>query len=163
MNKVINSLQIWWSKISLREQRLVSVGGAVLLLGVLYWAIYQPMIARAEQAQLRLNSEKQLLTWVKDKADRIVALRGSGAKALSPLPFNQALSSSARRFNVELVRMQPRGNEMQVWVQPLPFNQLVNWIEYMQSNHGIDVLFIDVDKNALTGVVDVKRLQLVKG
>lgn len=163
MKMFLNSLQAWWLRITPREQRLTVIGSIVLGFGLLYWGIYQPITQRAEQAQLTLNNEKQLLSWVKDKADQIVELRGSGAKAISPLPLNQAISSSARRFNVELVRVQPRGNEMQVWVQPLPFNQLVNWVEYMQANHAIDVLFLDIDKSTQAGVVEVKRLQLRKG
>ncbi|OLQ86074.1 general secretion pathway protein GspM [Vibrio panuliri] len=163
MKNILSSLQVWWYRITPRERRLVLVGSVVLGFGVLYWGIYQPVAQRAEQAQLALNSEKQLLSWVQDKADQIIELRGSGAKAISPLPLNQAIPSSARRFNVEMVRVQPRGNEMQVWVQPLPFNQLVSWIEYMQTHHGIEVLFLDIDKSNRAGVVEVKRLQLRKG
>ncbi|MGF1911672.1 type II secretion system protein M [Vibrio kasasachensis] len=163
MNSILSSLQAWWSSITLREQRLVVIGSVVLGFGLLFWGIYQPIVQRAEQAQLALNSEKQLLAWVKNKADHIVELRGGGAKAISPLPLNQAISSSARRFNIELVRVQPRENEMQVWVQPVPFNQLVNWLEYMQTNHAIDVLFLDIDKSTQAGMVEIKRLQLIKG
>lgn len=36
------------------------------------------MSQRAELAQSRIQSEKQLLTWVQDKADDITALRKSG-------------------------------------------------------------------------------------
>ena len=163
MNKILASLQVWWLRISLREQRLVAVGAVALAVGVLYWGIYQPIVQRAELAQSQVRSEKQLLSWVENKANDIVALRGSGAKTLSPLPFNQAVSSSARRFNIELVRVQPRGEEMQVWVQPLPFNQLVSWLEYLQQNHGVEAEFLDLDKNSRVGMVDVKRLQLSKG
>ncbi|OLQ86566.1 general secretion pathway protein GspM [Vibrio ponticus] len=163
MRAILNSLQVWWYRITPREQRLVMIGGVALGFGLLYWGLYQPVAQRAEQAQLNLNSEKQLLSWVQDKADQIVDLRGSGVKAISPLPLNQAVSSSARRFNVEMVRVQPRGEEMQVWVQPLPFNQLMSWIEYMKANHAIDVLFLDIDKSSQAGMVEVKRLQLTKG
>jgi general secretion pathway protein M len=163
MNKLLASLQVWWLRITPREQRLVMVGGVALVIGILFWGIYQPMVQRAELAQNQLRTEKQLLSWVQNKADDIVALRGNGAKALSPLPFNQAVSSSARRFNIELVRVQPRGEEMQVWVQPLPFNQLVSWLEYLQQNHGVEAQFLDIDKSERVGVVDVKRRQLRKG
>ncbi|ANS84115.1 Type II secretion system protein M [Vibrio scophthalmi] len=163
MNKLLASLQVWWLRITPREQRLVMVGGVALIIGILFWGIYQPMVQRAELAQNQLRTEKQLLSWVQNKADDIVALRGNGARALSPLPFNQAVSSSARRFNIELVRVQPRGEEMQVWVQPLPFNKLVSWLEYLQQNHGVEAQFLDIDKNERVGVVDVKRLQLSKG
>lgn len=163
MNKLLASWQVWWLRITPREQRLVMVGAVALIIGVLFWGIYQPMAQRAELAQNQLRNEKQLLSWVENKADEIAALRASGAKALSPLPFNQAVSSSARRFNIELVRVQPRGEAMQVWVQPLPFNQLLSWLEYLQQNHGVEAQFLDLDKSDRVGVVDIQRLQLSKG
>ncbi|WP_196369085.1 type II secretion system protein GspM, partial [Vibrio harveyi] len=70
--------QAWWSSISQREQRLVMGGSIIAVLGIIYWGLLQPMNQRAELAQSRIQSEKQLLTWVQDKADDITALRKSG-------------------------------------------------------------------------------------
>ncbi|MDA0149343.1 type II secretion system protein M [Vibrio sp. LaRot3] len=163
MNKLLASFNQWWSSITQREQRLVSIGGAALLFGVIYWGIYQPIADSAAQAQQRIQNEKQLLSWVQKQADTISSLKAAGGQSISPLPFNQAISSSARRFKIELVRVQPRGEEMQVWVQPVAFNQLVNWLDYLNTNHAIDVIFLDIDKTARSGEVEIKRLQLSKG
>ncbi|WP_038884250.1 type II secretion system protein GspM, partial [Vibrio rotiferianus] len=78
MKNLIMSIQAWWSGISQREQRLVLGCGALVTIGLIYWGILQPITQRAELAQSRIQTEKQLLSWVEDKADDITALRRSG-------------------------------------------------------------------------------------
>jgi len=163
MKQLINTLQQWWLSISQREQRLVVVCGLLLLVGGLYWGIVQPVSERAAEAQVRIQSEKQLLSWVKDKADEISQLRGQGGQPVSSLPINQAVSSSVGRFNVELIRVQPRGEAFQVWVAPMPFNQFVNWLAFLQETHGIGVQFLDIDKADRDGMVEINRLQFGRG
>lgn len=156
-------LSAWWSAITPREQRLVMVCAGLVMAGGLYWGIVEPLTTRAEQAELRLQSEKQLLGWVEDQAETIASLRAAGGRSVSTLALNQAVSSTAKRFNVELVRVQPRGEELQVWISPMPFNQFVSWIAFLQETHGVHVTALDLDRGKQEGVVDVRRLQLVKG
>ncbi|RTZ14596.1 type II secretion system protein M [Vibrio aquaticus] len=163
MEKLITPLQAWWQSISQREQRLVVVGAMLLIVGILYWGIIEPVATRAENAQMRIQSEKQLLSWVKNKADEIQQLKGQGGSSISNLPINQAVSSSVSRFKVELIRVQPRGEEFQVWIAPMPFNQFMNWIRYLQETYGIGVVFLDIDKGAQEGLIDVNRLQFGRG
>ncbi len=163
MKQVISSLQNWWMSISVREQRSVVVCVLVLVLGGLYWGIVQPVSERAANAQMRIQSEKQLLSWVKEKADDINQFRGQGGKSVSSLPINQAISSSVGQFNVELIRVQPRGEEFQVWISPMPFNQFIRWLSFLQETHGIGVVFLDIDKAERDGMVEINRLQLSRG
>jgi general secretion pathway protein M len=163
MNNLLASLQTWWQSISQREQRLVIACTLLVLVGGLYWGVVQPVVTRADNAQMRIQSEKQLLAWVKDKADEIAVLKGQGGKSVSGLPINQAVSSSVQRFKVELIRVQPRGDEFQVWVAPMPFNQFMNWVTFLQENYGIGVIFLDLDKGTQEGMVEINRLQFGRG
>lgn len=163
MKNLLNPAQAWWSTISQREQRLVLVCGGLLLLGLLYWGVVQPLQQRSENARTRIQSEQQLLQWVKSTADDIITLRRQGGVVRTNQPFNQVIASSTRDFNIELIRVQPRGEMMQVWVQPLPFSQLVAWINFLREKQGIDVEFMDLDRGAAPGLVEVKRLQLKRG
>ncbi|GLT20383.1 type II secretion system protein M [Vibrio zhanjiangensis] len=163
MKQLLTTIQRWWMDTSPREQRMLMVCGAFLCLGIIYWGIVQPFSQRAEMATQRIQTEKQLLSWVKTKADNITQLRAKGGVSSSNLPLNQSISSTASRFGAELVRVQPRGDELQVWVQPMPFNSLIDWMTFLQEKHGISATFVDIDKGAQEGVVEIKRLQFVKG
>ena len=163
MDKLVASFKIWWQSISLREQRLVLICGGLLVIGVGYWGILEPMSQRSTQAHNRLVSEQQLHNWVQNKADQIVQLRAQSGLATTTQPLNQVISSSAGRFNVELIRIQPRDQMFQVWIQPLEFNQLVSWITYLKEQQGVEVEHFDVARTEQAGVVEVKRLQFKRG
>ncbi|GAB6263421.1 type II secretion system protein M [Photobacterium sp. 53610] len=157
----------WFKSLTSREQRLVIGGGIALVIAVLYWGIWQPMALRAEHAENELKNQRQLLTWVSSKADDIIKRRAkTGASgSISPTGLNQVVNETTRRFRIELIRMQPqpRDESVQVWVQPLPFNTLVNWLAFLRDEHGIEAKFLDVSKTDQAGVVEVNRLQLGRG
>ena len=154
----------WWNGLTGREQRLVLGGGISLLIAVLYWGVWQPLSDKSTLAENRIVSERQLLNWVKDKADDITTLRSSGnAPVNADQALNRVIPTSTRRFKIELIRMQPRDDMMQVWVKPLPFNSLINWLAFLRDNHGIQVEFIDMNKTDVEGMVEVNRLQLSRG
>ena len=158
-------MNAWWKGLSQREQRLVLGGSIALFIAVLYWGIWQPLATSADNAERRLQSERQLLGWVTTKADEILSLRGSSGStgSVSDKGLNQVVNETTRQFNIELIRMQPRSEAVQVWVQPLPFNTLINWLAFLRDEHGIDAQFLDVSKADRTGVVEVNRLQLGRG
>ncbi|MZI94760.1 type II secretion system protein M [Vibrio sp. CAIM 722] len=168
MKNIIGPLQaqlkLWWRSITPREQRLVLIGGICIVIGVIYWGILAPLQQRIDQSQLRINSEKQLLSWVSHKANQITALRKQGGMTQQRLPLNQVIATSTRDFGIELIRVQPRDEDgMQVWIQPLPFTKLLDWVKFLQENQGITVQHLDVDRGDQPGVVEVKRLQLKRG
>ncbi|WP_261816445.1 type II secretion system protein M [Vibrio gallicus] len=153
----------YWAGISLREQRMLLITLGVALIAVFYWGGLQPLQQKTELAQTRLTSEKQLNYWVKDEADKITALRRtSTAPSISSLPLNQLLSASSSRYKVELVRLQPREDMVQVWVQPVAFKSLMSWLIYLRQQQGVDVAFLDINETDKPGIVEVKRLQFEK-
>ncbi len=161
----MNELKTWWQGTSDRERQLVLVCGVVLIIAAIYFMGLKPLAQRAEQAQMQMAGEKQLLSWVQDKANTIVSLRAisSNSSGSNNRPLNQVVSSTARQYKVELIRMQPRDDMLQVWVQPLPFNQLVNWLDNLKDKQGLEVLFLDINRSDKPGMVEVSRLQFKRG
>ena len=58
--------------------------------------------------------------------------------------------------------MQPQGDELQVWIDEISFNQLLTWLEQLASREGLRVKNIDLSLADEQGVVRVRRLQLGK-
>ncbi|MDG3086861.1 type II secretion system protein M [Vibrio hannami] len=163
MNALKQSIYSWWSSITRREQRLVVICASLIALATIYLGVIQPMSVRSEQAQTRINSEKQLLNWVENKADKITSLRSSGGRTYSNTPMNQVVSSSVTRYRMELVRIQPRDESLQVWVKPVSFNQLIDWLAFLKETQDIGVEFMELSATDAAGMVEVKRLQLKRG
>lgn len=162
MKNSFDALQRRWMTLSVREQKLL-LGGVILgMVGLIYWGVLAPLDQKTELAKARIVSEKQLLNWVTEKADTITQLRAQGGVVATAQPLNQMISSSVQRFQIELIRIQPRDEMIQVWVQPLPFTKLVDWLAFLKQQ-GVDVEFMDIGRAPQSGVVEVKRLQLKRG
>ena len=58
--------------------------------------------------------------------------------------------------------MQPQGDNIQVWIDEISFNQLLQWLEQLSSKEGLRVTNIDLSNAEQPGVVRVRRLQLGK-
>lgn len=161
----MNELKQWWSSTSQRERRMLIAAGVILLIGCFYWLIYQPLNSKIELANNQLRSEQALNSWVVEKANAITTLRRQGGvgRKVSDQPLNQIISVTASRHRVELVRMQPRDQMVQVWVQPLAFNNLVDWLDDLKTNQGLNVLYLDIKASDTPGMVEVDRLQLERG
>ncbi|CAM2892767.1 type II secretion system protein M [Vibrio ordalii] len=163
MKNSLSALQQRWAAFSPREQKLLLGGVSLCVVAIIYWGVLAPLNQKAELAQARIISERQLLNWVTDKADAIIQLRAQGGVVATAQPLNQVISSSVQRFQIELIRIQPRDEMMQVWIQPLPFSKLVDWLAFLKEQQGVDVEFMDINRAQQSGVVEVKRLQLKRG
>ncbi len=149
-----------WNTLEPREQLLLLISGGLLGIGILYWGIWHPLQQHHQQAQIHLKTEQQLLQWVQKKADEVIELRNQTGITRSTQPLNQIISESVERFEIELIRLQPQKEEIQVYLQPVPFNKLLSWIYYLKEEQGVDVVFIDMERGDVDGVVNVNRLQL---
>ncbi|WP_077663208.1 MULTISPECIES: type II secretion system protein M [Salinivibrio] len=162
---MMSQLKARWQSLSEREQRLLMVAALVMLLSVLYWGIIAPIQAEANNARAALTSERRLLSDVQQKHQQIVQLRAqSGASSRAPTssnqPLNQVVAASAGEFSVTITRLQPGEASVQLGVEPLPFNQLLRWLDQLARLHGIQVVRLDTEMTDNAGVVKVNRLQL---
>jgi general secretion pathway protein M len=163
LNSIVEPANQWWQGISAREKVLVVSLSLIVIIASLYWGVVAPLQSQHASAVQRLNSEKQLYSWVEDKANQITQLRAErGQVRVSNQPLNQVVSSSVKRYNIELQRVQPRDEALQVVVAPIAFNTLVQWLEFLQQQYGVKVEFMDINQTDTEGVVEVKRLQLTR-
>jgi general secretion pathway protein M len=55
--------------------------------------------------------------------------------------------------------MQPQGAELQVWVDQAPFNDVLAWLQSMESM-GVVILQADIAEADDAGYIKIRRLQL---
>ncbi|WP_413113153.1 type II secretion system protein M [Thaumasiovibrio sp. DFM-14] len=151
----------WWASITEREQRLVLGLLVVAVIGSLYWGVWQPISQRAERADMAVMNQRSQLNWVEQTANQIVSLRGQGESSqISEKGLSQVVNETAGGHRIKVIRMQPRSDALQVWIEPLPFDDLLTWLAHLREVHGVDTQFLDIARGQQSGVVDVNRLQL---
>jgi len=145
-----------------REQKLALATLVVMVVVLFYALIWSPMNTSLEQNRKAAETQQQLHTWVQKNANKALQLKqsGGGNKTFSgSLP--QTVNQTASRFKINISRMQPQNDQLQVWVDQADFNSVLSWLQAMEGM-GIKILDVDFAHSDTQGQVKVRRLQLGK-
>ena len=149
-----------WLALNIREQRLVIAMGSVVLFFILYTAIWKPLNNNIESATSKVSRYQDLQTLVQTETLRYKSISGAGSKVTSKGSLSSVVNKTAGKNKIAIERMQPQGEDLQVWIEEVSFNQLLTWLEQLSSRENINVKSIDLSNTQQPGVVKVRRLQL---
>src|SRR5690606_5857245 len=135
--------------------KYLSVAVALILLYLLIWLPTQNFLKSARQDAER---QSELVGWIKqnEQTARELAARSNTAAptGLEGQSLLSVVGSSARNFSIELRRFEPEGdNKMRVWLEKVPFIQVLLWLDDLQKRYGIQVEQISVDRDETPGIV----------
>jgi general secretion pathway protein M len=148
-------------QLSEREQRLVIISAVLVLVAIFYWGIWSPLNTSLEQNKTAVENQTKLLAWVQKNANKAVQLRSSGNKISFSGSLPQAVNQSANKMKIAISRMQPQGEELQVWIDQAAFNDVLGWLQSLEKS-GVTILDIDIAESNLPGQVKIRRLKLGK-
>ncbi|WP_427981036.1 type II secretion system protein GspM [Agarivorans sp.] len=151
----------WWQSLNKREQNLVSIAALLVAIGLLYWGLWLPLSNANQQAQQRLLNQQQTLQWAQQQGSLLIA-SGGNTQVDTQVNVSQAVSSSARQQRITISRIQPQGEEVELWIESVPFNQLMAWLKMLSQHYGIIVQHVDLSEGKQQGIVGVRRLRLGK-
>jgi len=154
-------MKAWWQQLNTREQRLVSVMSVLMSIFILYGLIWQPLTENIEKTTLKLERQQALLTWVTENTQRYQQAKRN-ARASSDASLSSIVNRTSSANNITITRMQPQGDDLQVWIDEISFNQLLTWLEQLAVSNGLQVKNIDLSSADQQGMVRVRRLQLGK-
>jgi general secretion pathway protein M len=155
-------MKAWWQQLNSREQRLVAVMGLFFIVFVFYSAVWQPINNSISEANSKLARQEQLLTWVQENTTRYKQAKSAGGKSTLRGSISSVANRSAKQYKLTITRMQPQGDDLQVWIDSTPFTQLLFWLEHLANNEGLQVKAIDLTQGDKVGEVKVRRLHLTK-
>jgi general secretion pathway protein M len=151
-----------WQQLNTREQRLVSIMAIAVLIFILYSAIWQPLNDNLVKANKKLIRQQALLTWVTESTTHYQQAKRHAKVNNESGSLSAIVNKSASSYELTITRMQPQGNDLQVWIDNVPFTKLLLWLEHLANTKGLQVQGIDVAHAERTGEVTVRRLQLTK-
>ena len=159
----MNDLVSKFKALTEREQLLVMVSSIVIVVGIFYFAIWSPLNSNIEKQRSLISDQQELLSWVQQSANRALQLRQSsqGGQTNFNGSLPQAVNQTTARFKIAISRMQPQGQELQVWVDQAPFDSVIDWLNALEKM-GIVILQVDVTEAEAPGQIKIRRLQLGK-
>lgn len=150
----------WWSSLAMREQQLLSVAAIAVVIAILYWGIWTP-VANAQQTALKQrDAQLSTLNYVKQTANQIAALSQAGNRPRSSGSISSIATQAATSYQLEITRMQPQGKQLRLWMDDVPFDALLGFLDYLVQEKGLSLDTIDIAKAETAGMVTVRQIQL---
>lgn len=155
-----------WSALQMRERWMLGVGGAVLLVTLLYLLVWEPVTQAHTNRTAALEASRALAIRLEQAAGLVLQTRGRGSAAVAgrgtSLMAAVDMASKQSGLGKGPSRIQPEGDrEVRVWFEEVSFDLLVRWLADLQARYGISVQTFDVEPQAEPGKVNV-RLSLVR-
>lgn len=155
-------MKAWWQQLNSREQRLVGVMSTLVIIFILYSAIWQPLNNSLVNANKKLARQQALLTWVSENTAHYQQAKQNSTVKSSQGSLSGIVNKSANSYKLTITRMQPQGDNLQIWIDSVPFTQFLFWLEHLVNNESLQVQGIDLTHAERAGEVKVRRLQLIK-
>ena len=140
-----------WSGLQRREQQLLMTAAVVMVIAIFYYGLWQPL-------HQSLSQQKADLAGIQLQLNQVQSFPVATAQSGPVGSLTDLLSSSARKHKIEVSRMQPQNEQMQVMLNDLSFDQLLGWLHELQYQHKVSIVQLDLTKADQAGLVRVRRL-----
>lgn len=151
-------LRAWYDGLMPREQRLIVIGGAVLLLLVLYLAVISPLGAAHARLVRDVHAKRQLLSYINQAAPRLQASSSAGTGQLPPgqsvfAALSSAIQSSPISSSVQRLEQTQDGG-VRLSLSGVAFDSLARWLATIAGQDGITVTRATIGQATNPGTVD---------
>jgi len=151
-----------WQQLNQREQWLAIAMSLFILVFLFTNLVWKPLNEGISQAESKIEKQKELLAWVHDKTS-LISASGSGVNNTnSKGSISSIVNRTAQANNIVITRIQPQGDNIQVWIDQVVFSRFLQWLNQLTLVEGLHVKALDVSTTEQEGVVKIRRLQLGK-
>jgi general secretion pathway protein M len=162
MKQYLDQFNTWWAARQIRERQILVVGAIAVAVSIFYLAIWEPVARAQRKADAALRQSRTVANRLETNAVEVQRSRGTGG-GFSSLPLLTAVDQAAKRPELGKApsRIQPENDkEVKLWLDEVPFDALVSWLQILQTQYGIAVASAELEKKG-EGLVNA-RLSLVR-
>lgn len=155
-----------YRELQLRERVLVAVGGAVVLLTLIYLLLWEPAAHARQQQAAALADARALAERLEIIAATVQKARASGVGAVQGREQSLLTLIDQQGKSSELgkapTRLQPEGeNEVKIWFEDVPFDALSRWMATLEGRYGVQISAAELERRSGAGLVNA-RLTVVR-
>lgn len=160
MKTMIESYRQKWQQLNSRERQLITLMTVIMVVFMSYLLIWKPLNSQLINSTKQLQRRQALLSWVENKTQQFKQ------SSLHSKQFSGSITGlvnrSAKQQSIIVTRMQPQGNDIQIWIEEVPFKVLLAWLDQLVTKQGIVIKALDISRADNLGMVQVRRLKLGK-
>lgn len=151
---MIEQLQAYLDGLNERERRMIYVGAAVALLLICYQFIWYPFVNGASKLDMKITQQQKDLLWMQSNVNELKELSRTAVK---PEGGNRSLygviESTAREKFGGNIQVQQEGQRIRVLVSNVPFDDIMQWLDSLQSQQQVVIKEFNAEATAALGFV----------
>ena len=152
----------WFLSLTQRERIMVLAAASVTTVFLVYLLIVDPISTRYSKNKNNVETATATLEWMRNAASEVKQLRGGQQLSERPQGKQFVLSmidNSLQKAGLASVmkRVQPEGDSgVRVWFENAAFDELMNWLATIESEHALLVNEINIEQTESVGLVNVR-------
>jgi len=155
-------MRAWWSKLQARERRMLAIGGVLVALMLGYALLWYPLAHLRATLTTRVARQSDDLAWMRQHLAQAQGFKAQGARGRADRQGKSLLALadvSARGAGLAgaLKRVEPTGgNSVRVSFEIADFDNLIDWLDSLGRDYGVQVTDFSADKVEGLGLVNAR-------
>lgn len=159
--------QHWWKKREPREQQLLAVMAVLLGILIFWYGIWYPLQDATVRGETRLANQQETLRHVIATTAQVEQLRNvqparRTTQGVTNAQLNGFISRTSAEYNLEVARLQPQSDSVQVTYNDAGFDDLLAFLAVLEARQ-VQIESIEIAEGGEPGMVRVRRLQVRTG
>lgn len=143
------------------NDRLALIGLSLFLAAlIVIYMLILPAQRFANAAADHYQQRAELLAWMQSNEQAARAIASEPNEKINASDGQSILSLAsqhAQANNISFKRFEPISNSgLRIWLDNIPFNNMLAWLTQLQNDYGIKVIEISIDRGESTGKVTAK-------
>ncbi len=160
--KQLEEIQNWYHGLQQRERQLVLAASVVVLITLLYLAIWEPIHKGLSDETQRYQSQIDILDWMQSAATEVRALNATGAtrrvtSTSQPVTLVVEQSAATAGLKPYIRKLESTSDKgARITIDEASFDQMLLWLNTLQMQYGIGVSSANIDRGEKPGAVNAR-------
>ncbi len=157
----MNEFKNWFLQNSQREQLLISVGGVVVILTMLYLLALVPLTKNRDKQIINNRAVVAQQQQVRELAAQYLGEQQSGGS--QPMSLAQLINTSLRNHDLRMDDFQPTGEQdVRVRLDRVEYNKVMAWLDELENKKGVQVKEVSVAVDEVAGLLSTVTVKLYR-
>ena len=139
-----------------RDQVMLGVLATALVLYLLIGKLWLGVMDERDALAKRVEANDKLISWMTPVVSSIKGSSGGGNRSSVNLSLSQLAQQASKKSKLKMSRFQPKGNEGQVWLDKVPFEDVLSFMSTLEQQYGVSVLNVAINSVNAPGVVNAR-------
>lgn len=158
----LQQLKQWFYSLSTKDQRMVSLAFALIVLTLFYLIVWEPVHQGLEDEQQKQQAQQEILLWMQQAASEVSSLRSAGGTSVVrdrnkpiTLVIEQAVNNAGLKTAVTKIESSGKDGA-RVTLKEAPFNQVLVWLNTLSTFNGVQVVSANIERSDTPGRADAR-------